>query len=486
MFKAILGNKVLWYMGSRYLTYGLQFITTLIIAITLGPGSFGIWSFLLLIINFFNIVDFGISNSLSVLLVQDKLNRLNCKKHISSGVFIITVVSLLILLIYFMIITLDIPLLTKYNAKNYLPYILIVILISYFNKLFSSVYRVHNKLFEIAFYQSVIPFILFLFVVVLKKGEITFLVGAYVLGSILSLLLFILRGGIVLSKNISISSINTVAQKGIWLFLYNSAFYFIIYTMSFGVSLLYTVEEYGKYNFAYTLSNAVVLLIDSFTFIIFPKMIDRLKSTDDIYCKQTIYAIRGNYTTIIHLLIYLALPAFYFFCMIITKYSDAHRALCLSALALIPYSNAFGLNTYLIANNKERVLSLISIGCLILNIVFFNILTLVFGIPYDMVFLSIILSYIIYAIWCSVLISETVTGCCRKKLYSYVRYTFPLRQVIPYIVAIGIILVAFNYHYPLLLFLPCFSFILLNKSHIKKLIKVMITIVIKPQVIDLD
>lgn len=50
--------------------------------------------------------------------------------------------------------------------------------------------------------------------------------------------------------------------------------------MSFGVSLLYTVEEYGKYNFAYTLSNAVVLLIDSFTFIIFPKMIDRLKSTD--------------------------------------------------------------------------------------------------------------------------------------------------------------------------------------------------------------
>lgn len=94
--------------------------------------------------------------------------------------------------------------------------------------------------------------------------------------------------------------------------------------------------------------------------------------------------------------------------MIITKYSDAYRALCLSALALIPYSNAFGLNTYLIANNKERVLSLISIGCLILNIVFFNVLTLVFSIPYDMVFLSIILSYIIYAICCAVTKSEKI------------------------------------------------------------------------------
>lgn len=354
MLKAILGNKVLWYMCSRYMTYILQFITTLIIAITLGPESFGIWSFLLLIINFFNIVDFGISNSLSVLLVQDKLNIVNSKKHISSGIFITGIISLLVLMMYFTALILDIPLLAKYNAKNYLPYILIVILISYFNKLFSSVYRVHNKLFEIAFYQSIIPFILFLLVIVLKKGEITFLVGAYLLGSILSLLLFVLRGDIVLSKNISTSNINTVVQKGIWLFLYNSAFYFIIYTMSFGVSLLYTVEEYGKYNFAYTLSNAVVLLIDSFTFIIFPKMIDRLKSTDEIYCKQTIDTIRSNYTTIIHLLIYLALPVFYLFCMIITKYSDAYRALCLSALALIPYSNAFGLNTYLIANNKER------------------------------------------------------------------------------------------------------------------------------------
>lgn len=280
MLKAILGNKVLWYMCSRYMTYILQFITTLIIAITLGPESFGIWSFLLLIINFFNIVDFGISNSLSVLLVQDKLNIVNSKKHISSGIFITGIISLLVLMMYFTALILDIPLLAKYNAKNYLPYILIVILISYFNKLFSSVYRVHNKLFEIAFYQSIIPFILFLLVIVLKKGEITFLVGAYLLGSILSLLLFVLRGDIVLSKNISTSNINTVVQKGIWLFLYNSAFYFIIYTMSFGVSLLYTVEEYGKYNFAYTLSNAVVLLIDSFTFIIFPKMIDRLKSTD--------------------------------------------------------------------------------------------------------------------------------------------------------------------------------------------------------------
>ena len=82
MLKAILGNKVLWYMCSRYMTYILQFVTTLIIAITLGPESFGIWSFLLLIINFFNIVDFGISNSLSVLLVQDKLNIVNSKKNL--------------------------------------------------------------------------------------------------------------------------------------------------------------------------------------------------------------------------------------------------------------------------------------------------------------------------------------------------------------------------------------------------------------------
>src|SRR5574344_1783603 len=99
----IFKNKVVLYMGSRYLTYALQFITTLIVAIKLGPQEFGIWSFVLLIINFFNIVDFGISNSLNVLLVQERANTNQCARYISASAIIITVLSALVVLTYVLV-----------------------------------------------------------------------------------------------------------------------------------------------------------------------------------------------------------------------------------------------------------------------------------------------------------------------------------------------------------------------------------------------
>lgn len=81
-------NKVFLYLGSRYITYALQFATSFYIALKLGPTSFGIWSFILLLINFYYIVDFGISNSINILLVQDKENEVRCLNHILSSIII--------------------------------------------------------------------------------------------------------------------------------------------------------------------------------------------------------------------------------------------------------------------------------------------------------------------------------------------------------------------------------------------------------------
>src|SRR5690554_3896994 len=70
--KRIVSNKIIGYLFTRYLTYFIQFISAIIIAVKLGPYLLGIWGFILLLLNYFRIIDFGISNATNILIVQNK------------------------------------------------------------------------------------------------------------------------------------------------------------------------------------------------------------------------------------------------------------------------------------------------------------------------------------------------------------------------------------------------------------------------------
>ena len=70
--KKALSNKILWYMATRYLTFALQFVSSLYIAAKLGAYYWGIWSFILLWINIGNMLNWGIGNSINILLVHHK------------------------------------------------------------------------------------------------------------------------------------------------------------------------------------------------------------------------------------------------------------------------------------------------------------------------------------------------------------------------------------------------------------------------------
>lgn len=70
----ILKNKVFVYLFTRYFTYGLQFVMSLIIAVRLGPYYLGIYGIIQLILNYINQINFGIPHSLNVLLVHNKQN----------------------------------------------------------------------------------------------------------------------------------------------------------------------------------------------------------------------------------------------------------------------------------------------------------------------------------------------------------------------------------------------------------------------------
>lgn len=476
-------NKVFLYVGTRYMTYGIQFLTSLLLAFNLGPERFGIWNFILLFINTFNIIDFGISNSINVLLVQDRDNKEKVNSHIVSALIITLFISIAVLAFFLFIFCFDISLINKYEVTNYLPFVAIIVILVYYNKLFSSIFRTRNKLLEVSIYQSSVPVLLLIAVLFASNNGIFYFIIAYFIGNFLSLLIFILRSDISLKGyHITKYNILQITNKGFWLFLYNSSFYLIFYISSLCVSINYIVEDYGKFNFSYTLSHAVVLLIDAFGFIIFPKMIYKLNSKDPITSKNTIDYIRTNYITFVHLLIYLAFPLFYLLSHLAPQYSDVTRSLCFSSMALLPYADCFGINTYLIAQNQERRLSIISIISLLFGIISLLFAIYIIEIQYDFVYIVILLSYCIYTFLCSKEALKKME--MDMGIFSLFKFAFPLRCSIVFL--ISFLIVIFFHDNILFLSIPLFLYLIINYKDVMLVIKSMVNIFNSPNIVDIN
>ena len=468
-------------MGTRYVTYGIQFLASMLIAFQLGPEKFGIWSFFLLIVNFFNIFDFGISNSLNVLLVQDRNNKERYFGHIKSALLLTAAVSLTVLLLLFLEKAFRFKIIDKYNIQPYLLVTVIIVVTAYFNKIFAAIYRVRNKLAEVALYQSIIPVFLFVSIMSIKDNILYFLIISYLVGNLISFFVFIFRKEISLKGKASYGNVKQIGSKGFWLFLYNSSFYFILYLSSFLVSLSYTVSEYGKYNFSYTLSHAVILLIDAFGFIIFPKMIAKLKDNDMEKNEKTIEYIRINYMTIVHLLVFLAFPLFYLLNMCFPQYSNTTCALCLAGLALLPYADCFGLNTFLIAQNREKLLSAISILSLLFNTVFVMFSIYFLKLSFEYIFICISISYCIYTLSCAVMVSKMLNK--RVDVVSVLQYAFINQNVFVFVLSV---LIAIFYHDNIfILCLPLLTYSILNFERVRIVYNSFKQVILKPNIVDL-
>ena len=79
MFKSVVHNSSFSYIISRYVTYIIQFINSILIAIYLGPIYLGIWGFLNLVIQNLNQMNFGIAHSANTIaaVLKHKLNYIS-------------------------------------------------------------------------------------------------------------------------------------------------------------------------------------------------------------------------------------------------------------------------------------------------------------------------------------------------------------------------------------------------------------------------
>ncbi len=478
--KAIASNKVLLYLTSRYATYFIQFLTSIFLAVKFGPYYFGIWGFVLLLINYISYINFGISNSVNILMVQNKTNDNHVKSIVANSIILNGLLSTLIIIFALYYSVFGIKAFEKYEIGNYFYIICIIGIVFHFNSLFGTIYRVKNRLFELAFFQSIVPVLLFLSLFFATgKALLQLLLSMYLVAEVAALIIFIVNKKIPWGGKPSFKWCLQVIYKGFHLFIYNMCIFLIIISIRTIISIFYSVEDFGYFTFSFTLANSILLFLQALSIIIFPKIIDKLSSHNKEYIKNILYVLNVNYVTLSYGLMFMALIAFPIFINLIPKYHDTLYELNLIAITVLLYINSFGYGLYLMAQNQEKKLSIISSFSLGLNISLGLIIVLLFKATYEYVIIATLISYFIYSYLIARLVRRKLD---EKTIPIYVILDFfPLRLLIPYILAVIIIILRLEY----LIFIPLLTFIILNKVEFKQITTTIKTVFSRPSIIDI-
>lgn len=478
--KKLRSNKVILYLTTRYMTYFIQLLSSIIIAVKLGPYFFGVWGFILLLLSYFRIIDFGVSNAINILLVQNKKDNKKAKSISSNAIYLITLLNIVICLFGLYYKFIGISFFDKYEISSFFLMIIMVAIMTNYNVLFMNIYRIENSLKELSIYQSSIPILMFILAISLK-GEIllAYLLYANVLGNIISLLVFYLGKKIPRLGKFNRAIAYEILNKGIFLFIYSISFYLIIISIKTLISIYYSVEEFGVFSFSYTLGNSVLLFLQAISFVVFPKIISKLKGNDFKSVRATINQIRQSYVSLAYGIVFLVLFFIPFFLFLIPKYQDAFNTLGLVILTVVLYTNSFGYGSFLMAQNLERKNAFISFFTLIINLILAFVLILIFKVSYTYVILATVFSYVLYAFLC-VYFGKIKMGLKEGFIRDF-NDCFPIRLFAPYCLAL--LLSILDYRYFMLA--PLLMYIIFNRKPLISIIHTMKILINKPNVIDL-
>ena len=476
--KLFLTNKILIYLASRYISYGVQFFVSLIIAAKMGPYFFGIYGFITLILNYCAVISFGIPASLNVLLVHHKTQENTCGNYIGNALLFYTIQSLLLFVLYLVLVISDIEIDNNYPIKEYYLLIAIIASLNYFNSIFINVLRIKNKVNQLSVVQS-LNVLLNVIVVCIVKGEnlIIALLLCNLISGIASVIVTKLCDALPPLKKIliKITFLKEILGKGMYLFFCNSCFAFILISIRSLISANYKVEEFGAFTFSFSIANSVMLLLEALMTIIFPKLVDLLSFNDNKIVENTLEKLRGTYISSAHLLIYVAMLFFPILLNFMPKYSNALTSMNLIALAVLMNTNSSGYSTLLISKNKERTSAVLSMTALIINIILGYSLISFFHVGFSYVILAALFTYIYFSF---MVVVEGRKCLCKSSMVSTFKSFFPIRLFIPYLVA----LIISCLQYENFIWLPLVLYMILNKRDIFMMFNTAKKLIINPDI----
>lgn len=457
-------NKYLPFIFSRYIIYCIQFINTFLLAINLSTYYFGVWAFVQLIVSYFSLIDFGIPSTFNTLAAIYLKKRKYTSIQFKASLTLITILSLLFVILYFLVFNyFSIDFGNKYRFSEYAVYSLILVVLSLYNRLFMNLFRLTSQLNEITFYQAIIPIAILVICIIDKNSSVQHLLIGMILANVLSLLVFIFRVPFKLGFTITKRRLIDIQKTGLSFFLYNTSFYFILFTTRSIYGRYSTVNEFGIFNFSVSMSAAVELIFSSIGFLIFPNVISKFSELNEektlIYLKN----IREKYIPFVSMLSYLAIAFYPLVLVFLPKYSDSITTFNLLILSKLILSLLFGIPEIIMSKRKENLLAMSALTILILNVLLGYVFARYFNQTLYLIILATTITYSVYILIIYLILKRNIFNIDAPLLFSnkneFIAYILPL--IVTFIISI--------FHPRLLSIIPFIVYFTLNRRNVSKL-----------------
>jgi O-antigen/teichoic acid export membrane protein len=322
----------------------------------------------------------------------------------------------------------------RYHFNDYIVPVCIIAILTHLNGYFATIFRVYGKIFAIALNQSLYP-VLVLFIIPFFRGEnlLWAMVTINCVSFLANSILFYIQRPFSFKPLFEWDTVKYIQRRGWHLFVYNASFYLILLTTRSFISGNYSVEEFGYFTFSYSLANAVLLLLSSISFLIFPKMLNRFALSDNEHSQEILKTVRSAYISLSHLLIHLVILVFPLFIYFFPDYQQASSVFKITALTVVLYTNSFGYQGLLMARGYEKNIGIIAFCALILNIMLSAILVNVVKVTFEYVIVATLTTYLIYVVTLGVY-GRKVLGLANN-FTDITKDIYPWRMMIPFLIS---------------------------------------------------
>lgn len=369
----ILSDKI-QFVGTKYITYFIYFLISIIVANKLGLFYFGIYGFIKLLMQYFSYTNLGVNYSGIVIMSEQSTPDDKQNLQILNSSILVSVVSFAICMLLFVAgyRTLFPEINDKYLVDNYILYLSLVVAFKQINQIFINLNRIYNRL-KIINWAYFIPCIAELVVLAFGREDVLLrnIMWAMVISNGLVTLHFIIRNPFKIQLCHDTEITILIVKRGFKLLLYNVSFYFIILIAKSFMSSHYSVEEFAQYSFSYNISEAVMLLNNSISFLIYPTLLNKFHTTKDVGQKvEIMQRTQNTYMAVANMIIVIAFLLVPFLGYIVPEYSESRHILIVLLLGQLLIANTFTICTNLVQNKKE--ISLIIIGiltCAVLHLI---------------------------------------------------------------------------------------------------------------------
>lgn len=400
MFKVI-GNKIILFILSRYLSYFIQFLNSLIIAYVLGPFYLGIWGFLALILQYMNFGNFGIDIALNVNLSTGDLKDENKQSKFASNAVIATFFScILYFLIGGVLYFTEVELFEKYLFTRFVLVVILISCLNYFNVLFQNIFRTYSLFTPISIFQTLLQLLQLPMFLFFRDLELVWaLLAMMLLAHGVSMTIFLKKMPLKLQWKMDAPMVKSLYKRGASLLSYALTFYILLLSTRSMVGYFYPVETMGFFTFAANIASALIVGLSSLEFVLFPKMLNRLSS--EVITEKTLNVfeeIRYIYMSTAFLATLLGVIGYPVLLLFFNAYAGTESVFTYLVICQIVISSGFGYATLIISKGREFFLVVHGLIALAINLLFSFIANKFFSCDYATMALILIFSFVYYDI----------------------------------------------------------------------------------------